>query len=211
MLLPLMMLVGCPKPNTGDAYTDKDLIGAWEDEEGARYIIDTVDGRASLVQATYSEAPLTVVDSQWMDGKFLWTVSVPSTATTVTQGIASVDGGSAVSSWTNGELEGTEYLTRVGAPYTAQDVSGSYVSPSGQLLVIKNMGGQPTVTSLVDYDGETLEVQSTEWDGYRVKWTTLVPSNGVVVQEWVDGVNGGNLVTSWENDGAEGTDSYSPQ
>lgn len=211
MLLPLMMLVGCPKPNTGDAYTDKDLIGAWEDEEGARYIIDTVNGRASLVQATYSDAPLTVVDSQWMDGKFLWTVSVPSTMTTVTQGIASLDGNSAVSSWTNGELEGTEYLSRVGAPYTAQDVSGSYVSPSGQLLVIKNMSGQPTVTSLVDYDGEVLEVQSTEWDGYRVKWTTLVPSNGVVVQEWVDGVNGGNLITSWENDGAEGTDSYSPK
>lgn len=76
------------------------------------------------------------------------------------------------------------------------------------IQIVELVGGEPTFTSLVDYDGEVFQVQSSEWGDGVFEWTYLVPSTGYIVHEVVTSADRGSLCTIWSNQNDRGTSCY---
>lgn len=85
---------------------------------------------------------------------------------------------------------------------------GTWTADNGGTATVELVGGEPTFTSLVDYDGEVFQVQSSEWGDGVFEWTYLVPSTGYIVHEVVTSADRGSLCTIWSNQNDRGTSCY---
>jgi hypothetical protein len=69
----------------------------------------------------------------------------------------------------------------------------------GQRTTISMVSGQPTVTSIIDADGEKFEVRRSGYQGGNYSWDYHVPSTGYDVHIQVNALNGDRMETTWSN------------
>lgn len=72
-------------------------------------------------------------------------------------------------------------------------------------------GKSLTCTSIVDYDGEIFEVQSSGWDDGVFEWVYRVPSTGYVVSHRVVTVEDDQFNAFWENGESSGRSRFQRQ
>ena len=69
----------------------------------------------------------------------------------------------------------------------------------------------PTMRSVVDYEGESFEIQSQGWIPGAYTWTYLVPSTGYVVTMKISSVEGDVASSTWSNANDSGSETLMRQ
>ena len=187
--------------------------GRWLDNATqAVYTISAVGGEPRLVAIVDNGGQAYVVQQSNFDGTQLsWQYQVPSTGYVVNESVQLQGTDTLVGNWSNlgpdgSRNQGSDTWSRI--PSQDATLEGSWSSDSaGTVYTIQMAGGQPTLVSVVDDDGEVYEVKESNWDGQVIRWMYKVPSNGYLVREAVRMSGANTLTGNWTNLGPDGSES----
>lgn len=102
--------------------------------------------------------------------------------------------------------------TPTGAAYSTDKLLGTWQNDAGGVLTIDDGRHGPMVQSIIDYDGEVFELQTSGWTGTSFGWAYRVPSTSFEVSETVIEATSTALSTTWSNQtGDEGEDHWTRQ
>ena len=113
LMLPLLMVGGCWKPQ--QASYAKDMVGLWEDNSGARYTMEKVQGRLTVTAVIDSDGEVFPVQEQgWEEGNFYWVYLVPSTGYVVRHLVRAASPNRFEAEWSNQYDSGNDSFYKVG-------------------------------------------------------------------------------------------------
>jgi len=210
-----------PPPPTIPVNPMPALAGYWLDTEtNDVHTIAWQNGRY-MVTATndVDHGSFPVTDQSWNGSALTWTYKVSYNDTSVTFTTVSVNGDTLYTNWSNSDgKSGTQTLQRVSSPIPSAPVNQEPMpglagkwrdNAENNVHTIIWDGSKYVVVSTVDDNDGAYTVSKQSWDGSRLSWTYIVPSNGTTVDIWTVSVSGDNLDISWSSsNGGSGTDTF---
>lgn len=192
------------------------FLGTWEDTEThSLHTIILSNGTPTVSSVIDDDQEVYTVKSVRWDGtRLIWSYYVPSTRVTVKLQSTRIEGNLLYCSWDNGTSSGDQEFRKVPLPTasrtgTAALLEGTWEDLETQTLhTIELIEGEPTVTSIVDDDGEVFKIRRTEWDGSVLRWSCYVPSTRITLRFATTRVEGDTLWCSWSNNSTSGDQEF---